>query len=213
MDVYTTEEEQVEALKKWWKQNGMSVVLGIVLGLGAVFGWRGWQEHKAAQSQAASELYQQVLSELRAGDPDKAAPPANEIVKNYAGTGYIVPTHLLLAKMAVSADKLDQAAQHLGQALALSKSPALQLDIRLRLARVQAAQGKYDDALATLKVADAEAFAPAYAELRGDVLASQGHAGAARDAYASALEGYRKQGTDTSLLQMKIDELGAAQQG
>ena len=213
MDVYTTEEEQVEALKKWWKENGTSIIFGVVFGLAAVFGWRGWQEHRSAQAQAASELFQDVLSSLRSDSPDKAASPAREIVKTYGSTGYAVPAHLVLAKLAVADNKLDEAAGHLNQALAQSDSPALSLDIRLRLARVQAAKGDYDAALATLNVKDPGAFSPGYDELKGDILASQGHAQDAYSAYQQALEQYRKQGTDTSMLEMKIDELGVAKQG
>ena len=199
MDVYTTEEEQVEALKKWWKENGTSIIFGVVFGLAAVFGWRGWQEHRSAQAQAASELFQDVLSSLRSDSPDKAASPAREIVKTYGSTGYAVPAHLVLAKLAVADNKLDEAAGHLNQALAQSDSPALSLD--------------YDAALATLNVKDPGAFSPGYDELKGDILASQGHAQDAYSAYQQALEQYRKQGTDTSMLEMKIDELGVAKQG
>lgn len=213
MDVYTTEEEQVEALKKWWKENGTSIVFGIVLGLAAVFGWRGWQEHKSAQAQAASELFQDVLTALRSDSPDKAESPAREIVKTYSNTGYAVPAQLVLAKMSVTDNKLDEAAAHLKQALAQSDSPALNLDIRLRLARVQAAKGNYDAALATLNVKDPGAFSPGYEELKGDILAGQGHAQDAYAAYEQALKQYRKQGADTSMLEMKIDELGVAKQG
>lgn len=213
MDVYTTEEEQVEALKKWWKENGTSIIFGIVLGLAAVFGWRGWQEHKSAQAQAASELFQDVLSALRSDSPDKAESPANEIVKTYSSTGYAVPAQLVLAKLAVNGDKLDEAAAHLKQALKQSDSPTLSLDIRLRLARVQSAKGDYDAALATLNVKDPGAFSPGYEELKGDILSGQGKAQDAYAAYEQALKQYRKQGTDTSMLEMKIDELGVAKQG
>jgi predicted negative regulator of RcsB-dependent stress response len=213
LDVYTTEEEQVEALKKWWKENGTSIIFGIVIGLAAVFGWRGWQEHKSAQAQAASELFQDVLTALRTDSPDKAESPAQEIVKTYGSTGYAVPSQLVLAKLAVKDNKLDEAAAHLEQALAQSDSPSLSMVIRLRLARVQSAKGDYDAALATLKVKDPGAFGPAYDELKGDILANQGHAQDAYAAYQQALEKYRKQGSDTSVLEMKIDELGVAKQG
>lgn len=213
MDVYTTEEEQVEALKKWWKENGTSIIFGIVLGLAAVFGWRGWQEHKSAQAQAASELFQDVLTALRSNSSDKAKSPAQEIVKTYSSTGYAVPAQLVLAKLAVKDDKLDEAAAHLKQALKQSDSAALSLVIRLRLARVQSARGNYDAALGTLNVKDPGAFSPAYDELKGDIFASQGHAKDAYAAYEQALEQYRKQGSDTSMLEMKIEELGVAKQG
>ena len=33
MEVYTTEEQQVEVIKEWWKENGTSVIAGTVIGL------------------------------------------------------------------------------------------------------------------------------------------------------------------------------------
>ena len=45
-----TEEEQVEQLKKWWKENGLSIVGGVVVGLALVFGWRSWQHHQLERS-------------------------------------------------------------------------------------------------------------------------------------------------------------------
>ena len=39
-----TEEEQVEALKSWWKENGKSLIMGVVIAVAAVFGWRGWNQ-------------------------------------------------------------------------------------------------------------------------------------------------------------------------
>lgn len=213
MDVYATEEEQVEALKKWWKENGRSVILGIVIGLGAVFGWRGWQEHSMAQAQAASELFQDSLSALRSDSPDKATAPAREIVKNYSNTGYAVLARLVLAKLAVDDDQLDQAAEQLNQALAETGQPTLELEIRLRLARVQAARDQLDAALSSLAVDNPGAYAPAFNEVKGDVLARQGKTQQAYEAYQQARSAYAEQGRDTSTLEMKIDELGMAKQG
>ena len=61
MDVYKTEDEQWEAVRQWWRENGMSAVFGIVLGLGAIFGWRWWQTHQIEQAEAASGIYQTAL--------------------------------------------------------------------------------------------------------------------------------------------------------
>ena len=42
MDIHRTEEEQVEAIKTWWKANGTSVIVGVVLGVAVIFGVRYW---------------------------------------------------------------------------------------------------------------------------------------------------------------------------
>ena len=37
-----TEEEQVERLKAWLKENGLSIVFGIVIGVGGIGGYNYW---------------------------------------------------------------------------------------------------------------------------------------------------------------------------
>ncbi|MGU3844696.1 YfgM family protein, partial [Vibrio diabolicus] len=44
MELYDTEEQQVEAIKDWWKENGKAVIIGAVVGLGGLFGWRYYQD-------------------------------------------------------------------------------------------------------------------------------------------------------------------------
>ena len=66
MSGYETDEEQLEALKKWWAENGKAVLVGVVLGLGAIFGWRGWISHEQGRSEAASALYEEVINAIEA---------------------------------------------------------------------------------------------------------------------------------------------------
>ncbi len=61
VDVYRTEEEQLEALKKWWQTNGKAVIMGIGASLLLIVGWRAWQDHSRSTSEAASVAYQEVL--------------------------------------------------------------------------------------------------------------------------------------------------------
>jgi len=214
LDVYRTEEEQVEALKKWWDDNGKAIIFGVIIGLGAVFGWRSWQDHKIAQAEAASELYQNTLASLRTGQAEEAGTPAMEIINNYQGSGYAVLARLILARLAVNEDDYDQAAEHLEQAMQDNDERPLDLAIRLRLARVNLARRQYDEALALLNVDKRGEYASAYEELRGDILAQQGHRKAALEAYKRALTAITDtDSVDTSILEMKMHDLGAGSAG
>ena len=42
MSEYQTDEEKVEAIRKWWRENGTAVVAGLVLGLAGLIGWQYW---------------------------------------------------------------------------------------------------------------------------------------------------------------------------
>ncbi len=98
MDVYQSDEEQIDALKKWWQENGNSVIAGVILGLTAIFGWRGWQDYKIEQAEAASELYQQMVIAVRDDKNAKnAKETANNILAEYESTAYSVFAKLTLA--------------------------------------------------------------------------------------------------------------------
>jgi len=110
LDVYRTEEQQIESLKEWWKENGASVVLGIALGLGAIFGWRYWQAHRLAEAEVAAALYEKVIGSLQQSDEKTAAGTALRIVEEFPGIGYAVFARLLLARLAVESGELEPAA-------------------------------------------------------------------------------------------------------
>jgi predicted negative regulator of RcsB-dependent stress response len=211
LDVYQSEQEQVEALRKWWQENGKSVFAGIILGLGAIFGWRAWQDHVRQQAEAASDLYQQMI--VAAGneaDTEAVKSTATELIRDYGTTTYAVFASLLLAQVAVNDLDYATAAMHLRKALIDNGEADLEPLIRLRLARVLVANEEYDAALAEMKVKNKGAFSAAYDELEGDINTSMGNIDAARTAYQLAIEKYRQQQTDTVVLEMKLDNLGHA---
>ena len=122
----------------------------------------------------------------------------------------------MLARLDVDAGDFAAAEAKLARVADGSKDPDLRTVARLRLARVQLAQGRYDAALATL---DAVATPPIDArvlDLKGDVLLAKGDRAGALDqwrkaeAAAAADPGSAAQ-LDTELLRLKIDELGADQ--
>jgi predicted negative regulator of RcsB-dependent stress response len=61
VDVYRTEEEQVDALKKWWIDNGNSLLIGIVIALAVIFGWKMYKQKVEASKNQESGLYQQMV--------------------------------------------------------------------------------------------------------------------------------------------------------
>jgi len=209
LDVYRTDEEQVEALKKWWQENGMSAVIGLVVGLGAIFGWRMWQEQQLLQAEAASEMYQQMVIAVRDdNDPDQAQKTAEQIHNNYQSTVYAVFAKLLLAKLAVDAQDLESATVHLRWSLDNNQDESLQHPIRLRLARILLARDKSDAASSIIDIKQTGQFGAAYDELRGDIKHHDGDIEAARIAYQQALTKTLASRNDISVLEIKLDGLG-----
>ena len=217
MEGYRTDEEQVEHLKKWWDENGKSIVGGIIIGLVAIFGWRGWQDHLVTQGENASDLYEQMTADMRQKketdtDIDKDIQAiVEELNKEYQSTPYSTFSSLLLAREAVERDDIDAAKDHLQWALDNTDSDEFRHLARLRLSRLLLGEGDKDTALSLIGNVDMGKFAASYFELRGDILIQQGDAKAAQDAYIQSLANQNSIRGNQSVVQMKLDDLGAHQ--
>lgn len=207
METYTTEEQEIEAVKKWWAENGVAIVLGIVIGLSGLFGWRGYQAHQAELAIAASDLYESMLVSTRADDAEKAKVAGEQILRDYEGTQYAIFSAMILARQAVDEADMERARQHLQFAIDNADDEELQSLATLRLARVAYAEGNFDETLSLLSN-ELDGYVAAAAELKGDVYTRQGDFSKAREEYALALsEGTSGSGT-YDILEMKLDATG-----
>ncbi|EKO3835130.1 YfgM family protein [Vibrio harveyi] len=202
MELYDTEEQQVEAIKDWWKENGKAVIIGAVVGLGGLFGWRYYQDSVIQASEAASQSYTTVMNALQTKGADAQADIQAFIDSNKVKE-YSVLAALQLAKVQVDAKDLSAALEQLKWAQSNTKDAALTPLVSYRIARIEAEMGNFDAANAELgKVTDA-AWTGRIAELRGDIALRQGDKEAAYTAYTEA-----QQAADVSpALQMKLDDL------
>lgn len=203
MEVYTTEEQQVEVIKNWWKENGTSVIAGTVIGLVGLFGWRYYNEMQQNNQEAASQAYNEMTAQLAKGD-DAALEQAKSFITAHKGGAYAELAALQLAAAAVKAGKLDLAAEQL-TLVAASGDDSIKPIAALRLARVLSDQGKADEALAQLGKINNDAFKAQVAEVRGDILQKQGKAEEARDAYQAAADAGGLQ--SSAELKLKMDDL------
>ena len=193
MDVYRTEEEQIEAIQKWWKDNGLSTVMGVVLVLAMWFGWNGWKTNQQESSEASSDIYQELLIAVeQVGFAEEAKQEvqkstathlAKQLKEEYSATTYARFAALLMAKQAVEADELDKAVEELNWVLGSRPDKEFMLIAKLRLARVLMAQAKYDESLTLIENVDAGALQAQYEETKGDIYLSQGRKDEARQAY------------------------------
>lgn len=205
-----TEDEQIAQLKEWWDRNGKPLLAGGVLALVAVFGWQSWQKYQVNQAQGASVLYQQLLETALdpAGKPDagKVAELAGKLDSEFAGTHYAQYGSLFVAKVAVEANRLDDAAAALQRVLDKPADATLGELARQRLARVLAAQDKTDDALKLLDTKVESAFLASREELKGDLLVQLGRSDDAHAAYQKAKDALAEDAA-VGGLQMKLDDL------
>jgi predicted negative regulator of RcsB-dependent stress response len=196
MDAYQTEDEQVEALKRWLKEYGRSVVFGIGMCLVLVFGWRAWQDHSRQTAQSASAAFdnlQQAVSKATAQDAtdlDRSTLEtlAEPILDQWSDMAYADLSRLLMAKAAVHGGDLDRARTLLTAVVDGSKDEAIVHMARQRLARVILSLGDYDAALDVLNVPgiSESVYYAAHEEIRGDILSAKGDVDQAREAYEAA---------------------------
>ncbi len=208
-----TEEEQIEAIKNWWKKNGSSLLIGIVLALAIVLGWQAWQNQQENQRAEAANAFNQLLQAAGQAssqeDRESVAFLASQIREEHGDSAYATYAMMLLASQQMMADNDPAAAvENLEWAMAqVEDGAALGLVIRTRLARAQYGAGQYEDALATVRGAgDAGAFESLMAELEGDILLASGDRSGAEQAYLRARDAASGQGM--GLLRLKLEDLG-----
>ena len=207
MDVYQTEDEQVEAIKKWLQENGKSVLFGVILGLVAIFGWRNWQSTNIEQAELASELYQSALVAINLDIKQDAQDKAMQILNNHENTGYAVFARLILSYIDTENSDYDSAEENLKLALLQTDNESLKHEINLRLVRIYIANNKLDQAMSLIILKQSDNFNSQYNELKGDIYVLQGNNEEARAAYQLAITESQSSPFDPSLLTIKLDSL------
>jgi len=202
--------EQSERVQKWLRENGLSIVAGIAIGLVGIFGLQKWRAHQANNEAAAAALYQQAEVARAAGKPDAATVFIDELMKDYAKSPYALFAVSDRAKQQVKDKQLDKALDSLHWAESHADDPVLKSLVQLRMATVQLAKGDGKAALATLEAMPAGQFTGLNQELRGDALVKLGRADDARKAYLAAMAAMGEDAPLHAVLQMKIDDLAVA---
>jgi predicted negative regulator of RcsB-dependent stress response len=202
--------EQSELVQKWLRDNGVSIIAGIVIGLVGIFGWQQWRNHQARNEGQASQLYQQMQIAQASGKPDTASQLTDQLMKDYAKSPFTVFAVSERAKQQVQAKQLDKAEASLKWAESHATAPALKSLTLLRIAQVELARDNGKEALATLDRIPADSYKGLAQELRGDVLVKLGRSDEARKAYQTALSVLGEEAPQRGALQMKLDDLAVA---
>ena len=203
-----SEAEQLEQAKSWLKANAIWIIAGIAIGAGGLGGWRWYEERRDTQAEAASARYEELVDAFSRRDNVRGTTLLEELNREYAWTPYASLGTLIAARVQVEANELDKAAASLKSVMDNAKDDELRMVARLRLARVQSALGKHDEALATLKVENPGEFAPRIADARGDVLLAKGDRDGALREYIAARASGNDGRIDVDMLDLKIRDLG-----
>lgn len=209
MDVYTTEQEQIEAIKGWWQENGRAVIVGIVIGLGLLFGWQAWDQNRKAKAAEASDLYGTLMQDLGAGRYPQVVDGAKQIIDKLSETSYAQFAGLAAAKANVLLEKTEDAKENLRWVIDSAKIKDVQHLARIRLADLYIGDGELDQAESLLNLDYPEAYKLTLDELKGDLYVAKGEIESARKIYDDVLSADLPS-QKRQFVQLKRDELGHA---
>ena len=209
-ETYQTEEEQVQAIKDWWKANGKAIIAGLIIGLGGIGGWRWWTDHQKTQSEQASLIYAQVIDAAARGNVARVTTEGQKILEQYAGTPYATLTALLLARAAVEKQDDEAAVAHLQWVIDRGADEGFRHLARLRLARVRLQQDQPAAALALLGTGSVPGFDALYSDVRGDAYRAQQKPALAAAEYRKALLDGGLNRELRSRIEMKLNEVATA---
>jgi predicted negative regulator of RcsB-dependent stress response len=206
--MYETEEQQVEAIKKWWQENGKSIIAGVILGLGGVFGWKAWVEHTDGVAAQASNIFDQLVLAVETAQTEQARQQASLLHQEYSSTPYAAFATLMLARLHYEQKDVPATIATLEQAIEQAPDRALKTIAAMRLARVHIGADQLDAAAQVLQQHQPPAaFLGEYAALRADIAQAKGDLTAARDAYQQAIAA---NASNRELLQLKLENLPPA---
>ena len=215
MDIHASEKEQLEALKKWWKENGSSVITGLLLGVSILLGGKAWFSYQETQALSASNIYAQMMAAANNNEAEMVRKQASELITNHTASAYAPLASLLLAKLAVQENELAAAQAQLQWALDHAASTEVKHTARMRLLRVMIEQQQYESAAQLLSaVTDPGAYRYLYSELEGDLAMAQNKPEQAAGAYKQALDQMPAQAANQAFLAAKYENVsGAADPG
>ena len=187
---YLTDEEQADRLKRWWDNNGTSLIVGLALAVGGVVGWRFYQSYDSAQADAASSVFSAYLEARTAAQP--AVEHLTTLDSDYAGSTYHVFSLLYRAADQAGEKDWEEALAFLERAVELADATEIRDIARYRAAKVLYQLDRLDECEAELAQIRSVGLEAQVAELSGDVYLARGDAEAARQAYQAALDAARR---------------------
>lgn len=197
------DDTDTKELKKWWNSFGKAAVIGLVLAIVLIIGYRLWNQHVERERVAASQLYDKYQQSLLKHETEASTAAYQTLRNKYAKSPYATAVTLLSAAQLVSQNEYEKAEQELRWVMEQGSDYAKPL-ARLRAAQINMHTHTFDEALSLLDDPNAGAYKPAFDEMAGDILIQKGDVAAALQRYQTALEQYKAQGFDNILLQYKL---------
>jgi predicted negative regulator of RcsB-dependent stress response len=203
------EQEQLDALKAFWKRYGNPITWALVAALAVYAGLNGWKWYQRDQSAKAAAMFDQLDLAAQAGDAQRAGQIFGDIKERYPRTVYAEQAGLLAARVQFDRGQTDAAKASLEWVAAQAGEEEYKTVAHLRLAGLALQAKDYEGALKQLDAAKAPTFAALVSDRRGDVLMAQGKTAEAKAAYQSAWQTMDEKVEYRRLIEAKLTALGA----
>ena len=204
------EQERIAELKAWWEDNAKFVIGAVVAGALAIAGWKGWQHYSAEKAEDAAAMFQPVAKAVKANDHKAIEASAKALMDKHPSSFFAADAALYSAKTAFEAGRTAEARERLEWVMNRGVKE-LQGVARLRLAAVLMDEKKHAEALLVLDANKDEAFTALAADMRGDIMLSQGRLDEARAAYKLAIDKAEPRNPVKQIAEVKLNALGGAQ--
>ena len=200
IQVDSTEEEQVDQIKKWWNSNVKQIIAGAVIGIAGIWGWNTYSDYQDKQSLNARSLYLSYASDSNnLGAYDK-------LTTDFSSSTYSDQAILLMAKYLFDAGSYTQA---LGVIKPLINNPSSVIanTAALRAASIYLQLGQHDQALSILEGQSEDGFSGLIYNLIGDIYLDLGNRAEAQKHYSLAIDNVTANSNLSQLIQIKLDDL------
>ena len=206
-DILLTPEEQDERAKQWLKDNGIAIVLGVCLGLGAIFGYNQYKANQLKNAQTASQIYNSVLQSFSDSELVDIEDRVETLKSDHTSTSYAAKAVLIRAKQLAVNDKL-AAVKELQWVADNANEVGLKHAAQIRLAKLQLALGNEDQAMTIASQQPYDGFASHYYELLGDIAVKKNNLEEARDNYQQAMDSLNDSDSAyRAVLTLKLNQL------
>lgn len=210
MDIYASDEEKGEEIKRWWRENGLAVMLGIALGIAGLVGGRYWLNQQAMSTTQASSLYQQASVYLAEGNGSQAVDSVDKLFSDFANTPYATFAAFDMAKNSLANEDTNGAKAYLEWVIGHAKLTGQKEIAKLRLSKLQLDESNFEQALMTLNLGETTAFKSLFDELKGDVYLAQGKKVEAALAYQAAKITLDENDPRGLILKLKLDDIAGS---
>ena len=211
MSRYETEEEQVDAIKSWWKKNGTTTLSLLLVGVIAISGWRYWTNTQYVASANASSVYEILQINMQQNSFGEVSREALKLMQEQPKSPYAAGAAMIYAKYSIEKGDAEDAITKLNWIVENSKDFQLRNAALLTIARVQTDLKAFDKANSSLselgKVNLKGAEKASFDYVSGLVALAESKTDDAREAFKRVVTNVKAEKNLMGLAQIQLDDL------